>query len=66
MSELLTPFRREFLARSLMDIVKLAVAAGLASGFFFAFGFSVRVALGIVILVLFFLACLLLPPRKGD
>ena len=65
MFEPLTQARREFLAKSLMDIVKLAIAAGLASGFFVAFGVPIRVALGLGILLSFVGAWFLYPPKGG-
>ena len=66
MFEPLTKARREFLAKSLMDIVKLAVASGLASGFFVAFGMKIRVAIGWGILLAFVVAWILHPPKGGN
>lgn len=61
----LTHHRREFLARSIMDALKLAVAAGLASDFFVKYSMSGRIVLAVVTLGLFVLSWLLLP-SEGD
>ena len=65
MFRLLTYPRRSFLAKALMDVVKLLLVAGLASGFFVQHPYAVRLSLGIAIPVLFVLSWLLFPP-KGD
>lgn len=63
--ELFTPPRREFIAKSIMDMLKFVVGAALASGFFVAFGIPIRVAIAVAFPLLFFTAWILHPPRGG-
>ena len=65
MFEPLTNPRREFLARSVMDVLKFVVAAALASGFFGNYPMPVRIALAVAGTVLFLSAWFLFPPKGG-
>ena len=56
MFEPLANDRREFLAKSVMDLVKITIAAAFASGFFLTLPVAARFALGMVIVVLFLLS----------
>ena len=53
MFEPFTRARREFLARTIMDVLKFVVAAGLASGFFEAYPLKARIILAVLIFTLF-------------
>jgi len=61
----LTDSRREFLARSLMDVVKLGVAAAFASGLFAALGLRLQLAAVAGLMTSFVVAWILFPP-KGE
>ena len=59
----LSKHRREFLAKALMDCVKLAVGTAIVSGFFGNLATTARIALGIAIIALFVTAWFLFPPK---
>jgi hypothetical protein len=61
----LTDARREFLAKTIMDVVKFAAGAGVISGFFSASPWPVRVVIGVGVLVFFVIAWALHPPKGG-
>ena len=60
---LLTAHRREFLAKTVMDVVKLAIGTGFVSGFFVQLPLLAQVGLLLAILSFFVLAWILFPPK---
>ena len=68
MFEPLSHARREFLARTVMDMLKYVVAAALATGFFVVFGVRFQVGAAVVFAIFFLLAWALYPPKgeKGE
>ena len=65
MFEPLSEARREFLARSVMDVVKFVTGAGLISGFLWVSPLPVKIAVAVMILVCFVGAWLLFPAKGG-
>lgn len=64
-----TDFRRELIAKTLFDLLKIAVAAAFASKFFYEFSWPVKLggALAIVTLgVLGFFVCPSKRPKEGS
>ena len=60
----LTEARREFVAKTIMDVVKFVAGAGVISGFFATAPLPVRIGAGALI-SLFFLIAWALHPSKG-
>ncbi len=59
-----TDFRREMIARTLFDLVKIAAAAAFASKFFFDFPKVVQLMSAPGIVALGVVALLICPPKK--
>jgi hypothetical protein len=60
-------YRRDLVARTFFDLLKISVAAAFASKFFFEFGWPVKIGMWSVIItfgVLGFFFCPRNPPRK--
>lgn len=62
--EIFTDFRRELLAQTLFDLLKVAVAASLASKFFLEAPGMVQWIAGVGIVTLAAVAFFLCPPKK--
>ena len=63
MTNLLTNHRREFLAKNIVDVLKLAMGAGLVSDFFIKYPLPLRIILWFII-VLGFLGTWVLYPAQ--
>ena len=67
LNSIVTETRRELLAKTMMDIAKIAIAGGFASEFFVKFNLLVRLFTGsgiVIVLVLGFFICP--KKKKGD
>ena len=66
--DILTPYRRDVLARTIFDIFKISVGAAFASRFFADFGLTVKLILAGAMLMLGLLGLLLCPstPPKRE